>query len=198
MDAGTIVVSALGSLAGGWLGVTLAVRRLRAERALERQLQWHEDMADILHRLAAAINLYTTPDETLGAAKLELRREAFTRLYEQLDRFAIHGQKAELYATKATRIRIRSLIDQLKALTAGAASEGSTEESFIAFLKRYRGTVQPILDTRKWATDRKPFPDVDVMRAGGWKSVAALKRYQQSDSEAVLAVVRNGRKRQHA
>lgn len=43
---------------------------------------------------------------------------------------------------------------------------------------------------RKWATERKHLPDVDVMEAGGWKSLAALKSaYQQPDEATMLEVV---------
>lgn len=43
---------------------------------------------------------------------------------------------------------------------------------------------------RKWATERKHLPDVDVAAAGGWKETTSLKRaYQQADSETMLKVV---------
>jgi len=43
---------------------------------------------------------------------------------------------------------------------------------------------------RKWATERKHLPDVDVAAAGGWKTVATLKSaYQQADAETMLRVV---------
>ena len=40
---------------------------------------------------------------------------------------------------------------------------------------------------RKWATERKHMPDVDVAAAGGWKSTHALKAsYQHADAETIL------------
>ena len=46
---------------------------------------------------------------------------------------------------------------------------------------------------RKWATERKHLPDVDVAAAGGWKSTKALKdSYQQADPETMLNVVLGG------
>ena len=43
---------------------------------------------------------------------------------------------------------------------------------------------------RKWATERKHLPDVDVAAAGGWKSLQALKAsYQQADPATMLSVV---------
>jgi len=43
---------------------------------------------------------------------------------------------------------------------------------------------------RKWATERKHLPDVDVAAAGGWKTVQTLKSaYQHADAETMLRVV---------
>lgn len=43
---------------------------------------------------------------------------------------------------------------------------------------------------RKWATERKHHPDVDVAAAGGWKTLQTLKTaYQQADPETMLRVV---------
>ena len=43
---------------------------------------------------------------------------------------------------------------------------------------------------RKWATERKHLPDVDVAAAGGWKTVQTLQTaYQQADAETMFRVV---------
>jgi hypothetical protein len=43
---------------------------------------------------------------------------------------------------------------------------------------------------RKWATERKHMPDVDVAAAGGWAELTSLKRaYQQADQGTMLQVV---------
>lgn len=43
---------------------------------------------------------------------------------------------------------------------------------------------------RKWATERRHLPDVDVAAAGGWKTVTTLKTaYQQADAGTMLRVV---------
>lgn len=43
---------------------------------------------------------------------------------------------------------------------------------------------------RKWATERKHLPDVDVAAAGGWADTQALKKcYQHADQETMLHVV---------
>jgi integrase len=48
---------------------------------------------------------------------------------------------------------------------------------------------------RKWATERKHLPDVDVAKAGGWRSLATMKRsYQQADDIGVLEAVLEPRK----
>ena len=39
---------------------------------------------------------------------------------------------------------------------------------------------------RKWATERKHLPDVDVAQAGGWSDLASLKTaYQHTDAAAL-------------
>jgi hypothetical protein len=43
---------------------------------------------------------------------------------------------------------------------------------------------------RKWVTERKHLPDVDVAAAGGWADTQSLKSaYQQADAETMLRVV---------
>ena len=42
---------------------------------------------------------------------------------------------------------------------------------------------------RKWASERKHLPDVDVAKAGGWNSLERLKTaYQQADKATMLRV----------
>ena len=46
---------------------------------------------------------------------------------------------------------------------------------------------------RKWATERKHMPDVDVAAAGGWAELTSLKKaYQQADEATMLKVVLEG------
>jgi integrase len=45
---------------------------------------------------------------------------------------------------------------------------------------------------RAWVTCRKHLPDADVAAAGGWKTVATLKLYQQPDDATMLRVVLGG------
>ncbi len=48
---------------------------------------------------------------------------------------------------------------------------------------------------RKWVTERKHLPDVDVAKAGGWRSITTMKRsYQQADEAGVLEVILASRK----
>lgn len=43
---------------------------------------------------------------------------------------------------------------------------------------------------RKWVTERKPYPDVDIAAAGGWKDTSTLKTcYQRPDPQTILRVV---------
>jgi len=48
---------------------------------------------------------------------------------------------------------------------------------------------------RKWVTERKHLPDVDVGKAGGWRSISTMKRsYQLADETGVLEAVLESRK----
>lgn len=48
---------------------------------------------------------------------------------------------------------------------------------------------------RKWATERKHWPTVDVMKTGDWKDERSLKNsYIKSDDETILAVVNEPKK----
>ena len=48
---------------------------------------------------------------------------------------------------------------------------------------------------RKWATERKHLPDVDVAKAGGWRSVNTMKRsYQAADDAGIMEAIMEPRK----
>jgi hypothetical protein len=48
---------------------------------------------------------------------------------------------------------------------------------------------------RKWVSERKHLPDVDVAKAGGWRSISTMKRsYQLADEAGVLEAVLESRK----
>lgn len=48
---------------------------------------------------------------------------------------------------------------------------------------------------RKWATERKHLPDVDVAKAGGWRSTNTMKRAdQQADDAGVMEAIMESRK----
>ena len=48
---------------------------------------------------------------------------------------------------------------------------------------------------RKWVSERKHLPDVDVAKAGGWRSINTMKRsYQLADDAGVLEAVMEPRK----
>ena len=45
---------------------------------------------------------------------------------------------------------------------------------------------------RRWATERKHLPDVDVAAAGGWANVDTMKKsYQHADPRTTLEVLEN-------
>jgi integrase len=63
-------------------------------------------------------------------------------------------------------------------------------EALAEVAKLTGGTFHPY--RRLWASERRHLADVDVARAGGWKSTKTLGIYQQSDPAAILAAVVNG------
>ncbi len=59
--------------------------------------------------------------------------------------------------------------------------------------KLTRGVWHPY--RRKWATERKRLPVIDVAQAGGWSDTQTLLTcYQQPDPETLLTVVSESRK----
>ena len=52
---------------------------------------------------------------------------------------------------------------------------------------------------RKWVTERKHYPDVDVAAAGGWKTPETMKlAYQHADAETMVTVVTEPRRLREA
>ena len=69
------------------------------------------------------------------------------------------------------------------------ASKWLREAEKLAGLDTQKGSLWHAY-RRKWVTERKYLPDVDVAAAGGWKDTQALKSaYQQADTETMLRVV---------
>ena len=74
-------------------------------------------------------------------------------------------------------------------LDSAIASRWLRKAENLARLPKLPGTLWHAY-RRKWATERKHLPDVDVAQAGGWKSLEALKRsYQQADVPTMVDVV---------
>ena len=79
--------------------------------------------------------------------------------------------------------------DPSRAVTRYMADRWLREAEELAELEPQEGSLWHAY-RRKWATERKNLPDVDVAAAGGWKETTSLKRaYQQADRETMLAVV---------
>ena len=79
--------------------------------------------------------------------------------------------------------------DPTKPITRHLADKWLRKGEKLAGLEPLRGTLWHSY-RRKFATERKHLPDVDVAAAGGWKSTVSLKTsYQQADSETTLRVV---------
>jgi integrase len=72
------------------------------------------------------------------------------------------------------------------------ASAWLIEAERLAGVKKHEGSLWHAY-RRKWATERKRMPDVDVAAAGGWKETSSLKGcYQQADEATMLEVVLGG------
>ena len=79
--------------------------------------------------------------------------------------------------------------DPSEPITSHLASKWLRKGEELAELEPQQGSLWHAY-RRKWATERKHLPDVDVAAAGGWKETTTLKRaYQQADSETMLSVV---------
>jgi integrase len=79
--------------------------------------------------------------------------------------------------------------DPDKPITAFLADKWLRRAEELAGVEKQDGTLWHAY-RRKWATERKHHPDVDVAKAGGWASLEALKTaYQQADDETILKVV---------
>ena len=79
--------------------------------------------------------------------------------------------------------------DPSRAVTRYMADRWLREAEELAGLEPQKGSLWHAY-RRKWATERKHLPDVDVAAAGGWRETGSLKRaYQQTDEATMLAVV---------
>ena len=79
--------------------------------------------------------------------------------------------------------------DAQKPITRHLADKWLRKGEELAELEPQKGSLWHAY-RRKWATERKHLPDVDVAAAGGWKTVQTLKSaYQQADAETMLRVV---------
>jgi hypothetical protein len=79
--------------------------------------------------------------------------------------------------------------DPTQPITRHLADKWLRKGEKLAELEPLKGTLWHSY-RRKWATERKHMPDVDVAHAGGWKNTVSLKTaYQQADAETTLRVV---------
>ena len=79
--------------------------------------------------------------------------------------------------------------DPAAPLTIHLASKWLREAEKLAGLQTHKGSLWHAY-RRKWATERKHLPDVDVAAAGGWEDTVSLKTaYQQSDQATMFRVV---------
>lgn len=133
-DFPSLIASAAASLGGSFVGAFLAFRKLRREKAFERQLGWHEEIADNLYRLASAMNVVVVRSRTGG-----LRPKQMKIMLREIDRLAITGQKARLYATRESMIRVNRVIKDMKKAVKDLPREGEEIES--VYVTAFEGMV---------------------------------------------------------
>jgi integrase len=79
--------------------------------------------------------------------------------------------------------------DPIKPISRHRADSWLREAETMAGLEPQAGSLWHAY-RRKWGTERKHLPDVDVAAAGGWRDTRALKTaYQQADPATMLSVV---------
>ena len=82
--------------------------------------------------------------------------------------------------------------DPTKPMTRHLADKWLRKAEKLAGLEPLKGSLWHAY-RRKWGSERKHLPDVDVAAAGGWKDTMSLKRaYQQADADTILSVVLSG------
>jgi len=82
--------------------------------------------------------------------------------------------------------------DPAKPMTRHLADKWLRKAERLAGLEPLKGSLWHAY-RRKWGSERKHLPDVDVAAAGGWKDTVSLKRaYQQADADTILSVVLSG------
>jgi integrase len=79
--------------------------------------------------------------------------------------------------------------DRAKPITRHLADKWLRKAEELANLAPQRGSLWHAY-RRKWVTERKHHPDVDVAEAGGWKGAHTMKAsYQHADADTMLRVV---------
>ena len=82
-----------------------------------------------------------------------------------------------------------SVNDPSKPLAGDVASSWLMKAERLAKLPKQDGSLWHAY-RRKWATERKHLPDVDVAAAGGWSALSSLQTcYQQADPQTMFEVV---------
>lgn len=136
---------------------------------------------------------------TLTAARKNIEREHATLARSLIDFASAHGRNIG-DEEKALHILLRFLSANHTELPVGPnepvryerASEWLLRAEKLAGVPKQKGSLWHAY-RRKWATERKHLPDVDVAAAGGWTETSSLKRcYQQADEATMLEVVLGG------
>ena len=93
--------------------------------------------------------------------------------------------RARFLDTKVLRLTANPAVR----ITIHLASKWLRKGETLAELEPHQGSRWDAFG-RKWASESKHLPDVDVAKAGGWNSLESLKTaYQQADEGTMLQVV---------
>jgi hypothetical protein len=105
---GTLIASALGAFLAAWLGFRYALRKVQAERAFDRRLEWYENAVRRLLETATKLHWTFAADEAkLSAVQME---RVLAESYEAVAALRALQVEAELYATNATYAAIEEAV----------------------------------------------------------------------------------------
>jgi hypothetical protein len=110
-----MAASALGALAAGFWGVRIGLKKLRTERAFEKQVAWYHELCETIQMLKhrhAGLRLFLEKPNAYG--KIPELLEDITRHAFRFQELAL---QANLYATPETHGRVMATVEAMNALS---------------------------------------------------------------------------------
>ena len=129
-----IAAAAMGALAAGIFGVKLGFKKLKMERAFDKQLKWYTDLAETIQILKNRMNGF------LVFLSQKHMHGSVPELLEDLKKLSFRFQElallADLYTKKKTNILIKKTLVKLNAespafLTSSKSNDNSGKQAFI-------------------------------------------------------------------